>query len=298
MPPLLQRLSERKPETLDYLGVSFGLTKDLLRFWKKMGFMPLYASQKENALTGEYTFVMLKSLASGVAQSEEWLSSFAADFRARFMALLSYPSFAKFEAATALSILDATSRSSTSNANASGISSDELSAMLSPFDMKRLQSYTSGMLEHHVILDLVPALATLFFGRKLVAADCSLSAAQQAILLAMGLQRKNIDALERELGLGASQALALFGKVVRRLAKALEDIRKEGVGREIPDERDQVTVLDGQGQKKAPGAASTFEALQETVEQELKSSAKEVSEEQRRQREMQKEILGGLDMRQ
>jgi len=32
MPPLLQRLSERKPESLDYLGVSFGLTPQLLRY--------------------------------------------------------------------------------------------------------------------------------------------------------------------------------------------------------------------------------------------------------------------------
>lgn len=31
MPPLLQRLTERKPEALDYLGVSYGLTPQLLR---------------------------------------------------------------------------------------------------------------------------------------------------------------------------------------------------------------------------------------------------------------------------
>ncbi len=31
MPPLLQRLSERKPENLDYLGVSYGMTGQLLR---------------------------------------------------------------------------------------------------------------------------------------------------------------------------------------------------------------------------------------------------------------------------
>jgi len=77
MPPLLQRLSERKPEQLDYLGVSFGLTKELLRFWKRSGFVPLYASQKENSLTGEYSFVMLRSLLSNVAQSEGWLTAFA-----------------------------------------------------------------------------------------------------------------------------------------------------------------------------------------------------------------------------
>lgn len=31
MPPLLQRLTERKPESLDYLGVSYGITPQLLR---------------------------------------------------------------------------------------------------------------------------------------------------------------------------------------------------------------------------------------------------------------------------
>lgn len=31
LPPLLLRLSEKRPERLDYLGVSYGLTADLLR---------------------------------------------------------------------------------------------------------------------------------------------------------------------------------------------------------------------------------------------------------------------------
>lgn len=33
LPPLLLKLSERRPEKLHYLGVSFGLTEQLLRFW-------------------------------------------------------------------------------------------------------------------------------------------------------------------------------------------------------------------------------------------------------------------------
>ena len=78
MPPLLQRLPERKPEQLDYIGTSFGLTPDLLRFWKKSKFMPLYAAQRENALTGEHSFVMLRSLASNVATADSWLGAFAA----------------------------------------------------------------------------------------------------------------------------------------------------------------------------------------------------------------------------
>lgn len=42
LPPLLMKLSERPPERLDYIGVSFGLTGPLLKFWKKAGFIPLY----------------------------------------------------------------------------------------------------------------------------------------------------------------------------------------------------------------------------------------------------------------
>ena len=33
LPPLLLKLNERKPEKLDYMGVSFGLTGELLKFW-------------------------------------------------------------------------------------------------------------------------------------------------------------------------------------------------------------------------------------------------------------------------
>lgn len=225
------------------------------------------------------------------------------------MALLSYPSFAKFEASTALSILDATiSRSATPTAStpapAQPLTADALAPLLSPFDMKRLESYSRGMLEHHVILDLVPVLASLFFARRL-GPDCALSAAQQAVLLALGLQRKTVDQLEGELGLGASQAMALFGKVVRRVTRCLEDVRKEGAGREVPDEREREERGEEGGKEKEKdggvnghGHGQRFEALQQTVEQELAGGAKEVSDEARRQREMQKEILGGLDMKQ
>lgn len=42
IPILLKRLHERKPERLDYIGTSFGLTGDLLKFWKSQKFVPVY----------------------------------------------------------------------------------------------------------------------------------------------------------------------------------------------------------------------------------------------------------------
>ncbi|VDP91689.1 unnamed protein product [Echinostoma caproni] len=45
LPPLLSRLCERPPEVLHYVGVSFGATPDLLRFWKRSGYLPVYLRQ-------------------------------------------------------------------------------------------------------------------------------------------------------------------------------------------------------------------------------------------------------------
>lgn len=40
--PILQKLSERKPVPLHYLGTSFGVTKELFMFWRKNSFVPIY----------------------------------------------------------------------------------------------------------------------------------------------------------------------------------------------------------------------------------------------------------------
>lgn len=77
MPPLLQRLSERKPENLDYLGVSYGLTPQLLRFWKRAGYVPLYLRQTTSELTGEHTCVMVRGLNSSLDSDMGWLHEFA-----------------------------------------------------------------------------------------------------------------------------------------------------------------------------------------------------------------------------
>ena len=64
--------------------------------------------------------------------------------------------------------------------------------LLTPFDLKRLESYANNMLDYHVILDLLPNVATFYFEKRL-GADLRLSAVQSSILLALGLQRKTIE---------------------------------------------------------------------------------------------------------
>lgn len=112
------------------------------------------------------------------------------------------------------------------------------------------------MLDYHVILDLLPTLAGLYFSQRFPA-DCHLSAVQASILLAIGLQRKSVEDIEvsqsnltffliggsflkknvhlqNELKLPASQSLALFVKVIRKLSKHLEELRGSELASEIP----------------------------------------------------------------
>jgi N-acetyltransferase 10 len=201
------------------------------------------------------------------------------------MNLLSYDAFKKFDSPTALSIIDAASPKSSSSAKT--ITPDELNSLLSPFDLKRLESYAGGMVDYHVILDLVPTLSSLFFSRRL--GECTLSAAQQAILLALGLQRKPIEALETELGLTSSQTLALFGKIIRRILGYLQDVRKAGVGEDLPREQPQLELRNGV-LDRGTGEAG-FKPVEETVEEEL-------GEEARRARAVQRELLDSMDMSQ
>lgn len=48
LPPILQKLAERKPAYVQYIGTSFGLTEQLFRFWSRAGFQPCYLRQTAN----------------------------------------------------------------------------------------------------------------------------------------------------------------------------------------------------------------------------------------------------------
>lgn len=58
----------------------------------------------------------------------------------------------------------------------SAISRAELDSLFIPYDLKRLEMYSRNMVDYHLIMDLVPSIARLFFLNQL--GDISLSAAQ------------------------------------------------------------------------------------------------------------------------
>ena len=62
MKPILQKLSERRPVPVHYIGTSFGVTKELLKFWTKNKLESVYVRQTANELTGEHTCLMIRPL--------------------------------------------------------------------------------------------------------------------------------------------------------------------------------------------------------------------------------------------
>ncbi|KIY03618.1 uncharacterized protein Z520_00309 [Fonsecaea multimorphosa CBS 102226] len=233
MPPLFSKLSERRPDHLDYLGVSYGLTQPLHKFWKRHSFAPVYLRQTPNELTGEHSCVMLRPLSTSTTTDNSWLAAYAQDFHKRFLTLLSFQ-FRTFPSIQGLSISESASRATksiasedySSSLNVKPLTKADLDALFSPFDLARLESYANNLLDYHVILDLLPALAYLYFTGRLKLPPCnvSLSGVQQSILLAIGLQRKDLGEVEKELNLPSNQLLAMFVKVVRKISTALRAV--------------------------------------------------------------------------
>lgn len=248
MPPLFSKLSERKPDRLDYIGVSYGLTQPLHKFWKRSSFTPVYLRQTPNELTGEHSCVMLRPLSSSNTNDSSWLSAYAQDFHKRFLTLLSYQ-FRTFTAVQSLSISESASRGSKPKTSISQpedssqtppLTKAHLDSLFSPFDLARLDSYANNMLDYHVILDLLPSIAMLYFTGPLRQAPCnvSLSGVQQSILLAIGLQRKDLNDIEKELNLPNNQLLAMFVKVLRKVSTAFRAVVASAVEAELPEKKE------------------------------------------------------------
>ena len=290
MPPLFARLSELASPKLDYVGVSYGLTSQLHKFWKRQSFVPVYLRQPPNDLTGEHTCIMLRSLET-TSSDGSWVAAFAKDFQKRFLSLLSYQ-FRAFPSVTSLSIEESASHVADLDIDvqATPITKAELDALFSPFDLKRLDSYANNMLDYHVILDMLPSIATLYFTGRLKS-QIKMSGVQVALLLAVGLQRKEFSEVEKELNLSSSQLMAMFVKVVRKVATAFRQILEGAVREQMPEAME----VEDEGVDGDAPTDSRFKALEKDLQEELLEGGEEFLAEQE-ERERAKALIDALPL--
>ncbi|KAL1364804.1 RNA cytidine acetyltransferase 1 [Arachis duranensis] len=237
LPHLLVHLRERRPEKLHYIGVSFGLTLDLFRFWRKHAFAPFYIGQIPNAVTGEHTCMILKPLNNDeieVDGSNQWgfFGPFYEDFKQRFTRLLA-STFRGMEYKLALSVIDP--KINFMDQEPWKTNSDKylgsVREYLSPHDMKRLEAYVENLADFHLILDIVPTITHLFFQEKI---PVTLSYAQASVLLCIGLQNQNISYIEEQMKLERQQILSLFIKVMKKFYKYLYGLASKEIESTLP----------------------------------------------------------------
>lgn len=294
MPPLFSKLSERRPDVLDYVGVSYGLTQPLHKFWKRASFVPVYLRQTPNELTGEHSCVMLRPLEN--TPDKTWLGAFGRDFHRRFLSLLSYQ-FRDFSSVLALSINESANAGfKLDPANEPHpLTKAELDALLSPFDLKRLESYANNMLDYHVVLDLVPTLAALYFTGRL-APTVKLTGVQSSILLAVGLQRKDLSSVESELSLPSSQLLAMFIKIIRKMSSHFNSMVTGAIAAELPKhEAIGVSIEDASAAHDDEFIDERFVPLEASLADELDEGGDEVM---KTLREKQRELINALPLEQ
>lgn len=277
LPPLLLPLTEVEAPRLDWIGTSFGLTHPLHKFWSRAGMQMLYLRQTKNELTGEHSSIMVRALSKTSGVNDAWLDAFVSDTKRRFISLLGGP-FRDMEVRSAISVLEKMSEGSNSKASSvaerSGnasctLNAEELGYVLTPHDLKRLELYGRNLCDHHLVTDLLPSVARLYFTERF-GSDFKLSSVQAAILCGIGVQNRPIDSLTKELGLPSNQVLAMFNKAVRKMSIALNS---------IVEEKEKEALLSGEKRMKAEEAAAKMRHVaQKTLEEDTSDAAKDVME--------------------
>ncbi|KAI8629615.1 DUF699-domain-containing protein [Xylariaceae sp. FL1651] len=290
LPPLFSKLTECRPSALDYVGVSYGLTQPLHKFWKKNGFSPVYLRQTPNDLTGEHTCVMLRPLEHS---EQTWLGAYANDFHCRFLSLLSYQ-FRTFGAVTALSIIESASLGARLDplSTPAPLTKESLDQILTPFDMKRLAAYANNSLDWHVILDLMPRIAELYFRGRLDNVD--LSGVQKALLMAVSLQRKDLDTAAADISLPSSQALPMFIKIMKKFVSYFESVVSGAIEASMPKtDTIGVSMVNASGVHDDEIVDTRFLPLETPLEEELEEGGDEALKEIRRK---QRELIDSLPL--
>ncbi|KAM8721355.1 hypothetical protein ACLKA7_007256 [Drosophila subpalustris] len=261
VPILLQRLHERAPEPVEYIGTSYGLTADLLKFWKSAGFVPVYLSQKSNELTAEHTCIMLHVLE---LREHNWLPLYYQDFRRRVLKLMG-KTFREFDTKLCLSLLKNKSVEEAKNQ----LNKQILDAYFLPHDLQRLESYCRQQSEFRLILDLLSDIAQLYFQGRID--GLKLDPVQKATLLALGIQGKTVDALGLELNMPGNQLLAKFFDAMKKCNQCINSAVVEHYESNMAD----VSELP-RGDKLQPLSLSLDKELEKTAHKITKQQQKEL----------------------
>eukprot|EP00917_Polyrhabdina_sp_WS-2016_P017768 GHVP01038429.1.p1 GENE.GHVP01038429.1~~GHVP01038429.1.p1 ORF type:complete len:880 (+),score=108.69 GHVP01038429.1:172-2811(+) len=197
---LLQKLNISTQ--ISWIGASFGVTRDLLKFWRKGGYVSVYLRGNPSPVTGEHSLIVMKDI---LGRSSDMIDRAMVDFKHRLIELYS-----------------SSLRNIPIDASLLLMNNKEITLELNEKDIERIREYVKGMIKINNVMDAIGRLIKLFFSNQKENSRIHLSHVSYAVIIGVGLQKKSIESISKELNLHEGQTLSIINKTMGKLLNILD----------------------------------------------------------------------------
>jgi len=197
---------EAKENGYDWIGAGFGVTRELLNFWVKNGYIPVHISPERNPVSGEYSVIVVKPLSSRV---KEYIDVFSSEFKRKLLGSMPEP-YHDLNPRTAKMLLYS-------------IGPINCDLPLTKYQLARFMSYAWGDMTVENCMDVMVELAKMHFMNL----RCKLSEIQELLLITKVLQGKSWKVTCEELDITPPVAMDELRKAARKLSDSYLGISSE-----------------------------------------------------------------------
>lgn len=197
---------EAKERGYDWIGAGFGVTKELLNFWLKNGYVPVHMSPERNPVSGEYSLIVIKPLSDKV---RKYVHIFSSEFKKKLLGSMPEP-YHDLNPRTARMIFHS-------------IGSVDYKPLLSKYQIARFMSYAWSDMTVENCMDVMVELAKTHF----MTLKCELSELQELLLITKVLQGKSWKVTCDELGITPPVAMDELRKCAKMLSSTYLGVSSE-----------------------------------------------------------------------
>lgn len=217
---LFSPVTNAVPDDVQYIGSTFGMTKNLIRFWKKAGFTPVYLSDKKNVITGEHSVTVLRKLA--IEDSESWMNSLSERFKIQIYRKL--PTVLKdLPPTTAEELLFQVYPKERENfLEKEEIKTKVDTDRVTDDDISRLHKWVKGTSDIYNIIDIIPIISDYVFEKQ---PPLKMPAIEKAVLIMIGKQMILPNDVSKILDFGENQITQRLRNAITIVIDELKVIR-------------------------------------------------------------------------
>ncbi len=195
----------KRYESLDWIGVSFGATGKLIKFWKKFGFKIIHIRPIKTPETSEWNIVLVKPLSDRAITIVEEASR---NFFLQFIHLLKQSLF-DLKPELALLIIH------------SCVSIPNYQMKITQSGNYRLKKYIEGKINFLLAVDVLQELAIAYFAAHI---DVKLSSSQELLLISRILQGRTWGQTLGKTGLSWKEANGLLINAIKKITGAVSNL--------------------------------------------------------------------------